>query len=55
MMVKTLTIGKYFVGSGANPMQTHIVWKSSLMVLVLVLLVDTVKSKSTPSPTLALV
>ena len=27
-MVKTLIISKYFVGSGANPMHAHVVWKS---------------------------
>ena len=27
-MVKTSTFSKYFVGSGANPMHTHAVWKS---------------------------
>ena len=27
-LIKTLTISKYFVGSGANPMHTHVVWKS---------------------------
>ena len=27
-MVKTLTISKYFVGSGANPVHTHVVVKS---------------------------
>ena len=27
-MVKTLIISKYFVGSGANPMHAHVMWKS---------------------------
>ena len=29
-MVKTLIFSKYFVGSGANPMHTHVVVKSLL-------------------------
>ena len=29
--VKTLNFSKYFVGSGANPMHAHVVWKSLVL------------------------
>ena len=32
-LIKTLIISKYFVGSGANPVHTHVVVKSLLMIL----------------------